>query len=221
MKQVFKYFLAVGIFFLILGISEAIYIYNNRPEVIQAYYLMLAKREASNNNTNKSLYFIKKASDSAIHFTAKRYPDLVPKKYLVELPALNERSEFSQSYLNYVKTVDINHFLSQKKIDLGRIIYHLALIAYRNGQEELTPKLLQIAVYIKPNLVHYHLELANYYLKKGEIQKTDAAITYCYHFEFPKSFCENYYKNNISTNTPDQVGFLEDALKKDYQNYIY
>lgn len=207
--------------FLILGASEIIYIYNNQPTLSSGFFLYLARHYAIKNEITKSLDFLEKASLYQINFKEKSYPDLIPEKYNLSISPADKNSQFNQEYISYIKGLNTNDIFEQKEVDVGRIIYHLSLLAYRGGEEELTPALLQTAVYIKPNLVHYHLELANYYLYIGDAQKAKEAIEFCYSFDFPRSFCENFYQNNISTNTPDNIGFLEDALKTDYQTFDY
>lgn len=208
-------------FFLISSISEIIYVYNNKPALFSGAYIYLSRYYASKGNFDKSFRFLETASNYEVHYQTNKYPNLIPRNFILKPEIPDKNTEFAKDYLEYAKKINIRDYLEQEEIDLGRIVYNTSLIAHKDGEERLTSVFLQTAVYIKPNLVHYHLELANYFLLVGDKNKAEGAINFCYNFDFPKSFCEKYFQEYTSKSVTNSVGFLNDALKSDYKKYNY
>ena len=106
---------------------------------------------------------------------------------------------------------------SSKDYKLAQISYTLGLRAYKNSLPGLTPLFFQAAIYINPELSHFHVELANFYFKKGDEERAKKALDYCQEFTFPGPHCQQYIDNNLRYKVPENVGFLEKAVERHYQ----
>ena len=215
MKHFLKYLLVAGAFVGVLIISEAIYRVNNRPEYLQTFYLILAKREVSSNNIQKSLNFMNKAARGAIDITAKRYPGYIGENYpQVSYDSNNE--DFLKEYRKYFENIPSFILIQDRSYYLARIFYDLGLIAYTSGQKELVIYFWQSAILLVPELSHYHVELANFYLKEGNEEQTKNVLEFCLNFKYASEHCKVYRDNNLYWNFPEDVGFLKEEVKTLY-----
>ena len=215
MKHFLKYLLAAGAFFSFLAISETIFIVNNRAEVIQSYYLILAKREASKNNIQKSLNLMSKAAEGSIEITAKEYPDHVQKNYpQVSYDPISE--DFRKEYRKYFYNIPSLILIQDKTFNLSRIFYDLGLVANKSGEEELVIYFWQTAVFLVPQLSHYHVELANFYLRQEDEELVSKALEFCFNFEYANEHCRVYKDNNLFWKTPEEAGFLKEEVQSIY-----
>jgi len=106
---------------------------------------------------------------------------------------------------------------SLKDYKLAQASYTLGLLAYKYNQPEVVIPLFRTAIYIDPELSHFHVELANFYFKKGDEEQTKKALDYCQKFSFPRIHCQQYIDNNLRHKVPENVGFLEEAVERHYQ----
>jgi len=106
---------------------------------------------------------------------------------------------------------------SLKDYKLAQVSYTLGLLAYKYNQPDIVIPLFRTAIYIDPELSHFHIELANFYFKKGDEEQAKKALDYCQEFTFPGPHCQQYIDNNLRYEVPEKVGFLEEAVERHYK----
>ncbi len=106
---------------------------------------------------------------------------------------------------------------SLKDYKLAQVSYTLGLLAYEHNQPDIVISLFRTAIYIDPELSHFHIELANFYFKEGDKEQAKKALAYCQKFTFPKMHCQQYVDNNLQYEVPEKVGFLEKAVERHYK----
>lgn len=124
------------------------------------------------------------------------------------------------AFLSLILLSEIVYGLNNKSFKdykLAQISYTLGLRAYERSLPGLTLLFFQTAIYINPELSHFHIELANFYFKKGDEEQTKKALDYCQEFTFPGPHCQQYIDNNLRYKVPENVGFLEEAVERHYQ----
>jgi len=184
----------------------------NRPEFAQTFYLILAKREASSDNIQQSLKLLAKAAQGNIDITAKRYPGYIQKNY-PEVSYDSDTENFRNEYRKYLENVPSFILVQDQTRHLSRIFYDLGLVAYKSGEKELVIYFWQTAVFLAPELSHYHVELANFYLRQGNEEQAKKVLEFCFNFKYPNEHCRQYQDNNLFRKTPEEVGFLKKELE--------
>ena len=198
--------------FILIALSEILYILNNKPELISKYYMRHAINSSINSNYQKSVINLIKAANYEIKFQSKKYGNTIPEDYNLKILFSYENKEFIEVLSS--KLVELNIDFDQYWP--AEIFYKLGLIAYNESEFDIAELFLQTAVYIEPDLSHYHVELANYYLTLEEIDKSATVLKYCLNFKSPVKHCQDYYESSFSMNHPEEVGFLEKELEKYY-----
>jgi len=199
------------ILFVLLFGSETLYIIKNGSPSLTRYLVDKSQKSARKENAQTTLSALSVAAKINIFPQAFEYRGLIPIKYnpRVNLPEGN--SQLKEAWLIYIKNLDLN--LSSESA-LARIFYTLGLLAYRNSESDLVIPLWQTAVYLEPELSHYHVELANFYLASADQEKAKYALEFCLKFKFPVKHCQEYIDNSLSKNIPEEVGFLEKGLEE-------
>ena len=100
---------------------------------------------------------------------------------------------------------------------MAKTFYNLGLIAYRKGESAAVVPFFETARNLEPNLSHYHLELANLYLKSGDKSLAQTELDLCFKFQNPQTHCQQYVDNNLAQNRPAEVGFLQKTVEEHYQ----
>lgn len=216
-KSKLFYFIAFVTFILVLLVSEFLYLYQNRPSIITQYYLARARYKLDRSNYESSLMDLTRASNLNINVVAKKYPkDLIPKS---SYPPSNlfENKELKNDYLIFLKSIEVKKY-SQSPENLAKLFYDLTLLSIKFGEPIILAAFLQTAIYLNPELSHYHVELANLYLAAGDKEKSQNVLNYCYNFDFPKTHCRQYNDNNFYWNVPEKIGFLKEAVEAHYKN---
>lgn len=215
-------FMKVSFFFLafllLLILAETIYILNNKPEYIIGYYLNKAQISAVNSDAQEAINFLVKAAKVNIRYNARQYPQLVPSTYNLNFGLPKSNSRPNQAYLDYIQNLDARMLTRSDEKNLGKTFYSLGLLAYENSQTDFIAPLFQTAVYLNPELSHLHIELANFYLKSGDEEKTKSTLEYCKKFIYSKTHCQQYIDNNLHWRVPEEVGFLEKAVEQHYSS---
>lgn len=182
------------------------------------FYLGRAQTAAQDSNIEKALDYIEKAGKIKIAGRAKQYPGLIPSKYSPSFDLLKNNPQLERAYLNYISNLDPKPLFGREDDEAARLFYTLGLLAYINGESDMIIPLFQSAIYLEPELSHYHVELANFYLKLGNKEKSQSSLEYCLKFKHPIKHCQDYIDNNLSTNKIGEIGFLEKELEKYYSS---
>jgi len=205
-------------FLLLLTLSEAIYIFNNKPEYFVLYYLKRAKASAENSEAQEAMNFLLKAAKINIRYNAKHYSQLIPSNYDLNFGLPKSNPRLNQAYLDYIQNLNLGSLTRSGEKDLAKIFYTLGLLAYKNNQAGLVSPLWQTAVYLSPELSHLHVELANFYLNLGDRQKAEILLSYCLKFEYPIKHCQEYLDYILSPGEPNEIGFLEGEFNRYYDS---
>ncbi len=205
-------FVGLGIIF---TISELIYTYNNRPQLFGIFFLWNAKRVVE-NDPQRSLDFVAKGAKININWLSKKYKDLIPKDYETRVTLPSDSELFINEYVKYVQSLDIQKISSTEQIELSKIYYDLALLSFSQNEDKTGKLFLQNAVYLSPDLGHYHVELANYYLLKAEKENANKEIDFCLKFPSPTDQCEEYKKDYFENDIKNDPGFLKEDLTRYY-----
>lgn len=210
-----KILIAVLAMLLLLAISEILFVLNTAPYYVSNFYLRRAVNFAQKSDTQKAANSLLKAAEIEIKYQSNKYDNLIPENYTRNINFSNYGSGFENKYIDYISNLDLN-LKKIEDIKLAKIFYDLAMLAHEEGEEDITIPFLQTAVYIEPELSHYHVELANYYLVLNKRDKSADALKYCLNFEYPVKHCQDYRSGSFSANHPEEVGFLEKELEKYY-----
>jgi len=159
----------------------------NHPDIFNDYILKTARGLSSLSKTDIAFYVLTKGK--------------------IQLPSDPNYKVLVSSYLKE----------SSQKYDLPRIYYDLALASYTNNEKSLTPELLGLSIDIDPDFSFWRVELANYYLSIGQPKVGRKVLDDCMTKEYPKKHCEDYLNNSFNNNQINNVGFLEDSVKKFYE----
>lgn len=196
-------------------LSELLFIYNNRSVYFTEFYSRQAKSFANENNLEKSINSLVKAAKVKIRQNARQYPDLIPNNYQPNINLAEENTKLDETLESYLKGLD-TEVLSE--IGIAKTFYTMGLLAYRSGESNKVIPFFKTAVYLDPELSHYHVELANLYFKSGDEEKTKSTLEYCKKFFYPKSHCQQYIDNNLHQKQPAEVGFLQKAVEEHYKS---
>jgi len=213
--KAFLFFLA---FVALLFLSELIFISQNKSHFLIRFYLNRAQTAAQNSNIENALDYIEKAGKIKIAGRAKQYPELIPSKYSPSFDLLKNNPQLERAYLNYISNLDPKHLFGREDDEAARLFYTLGLLAYINTEPDMVIPLFQSAIYLEPELSHYHVELANFYLELGNKEKSQSSLEYCLKFKNPIQHCQDYTDNNFSKNMSEEAGFLEKELEKYYDS---
>lgn len=116
--------------------------------------------------------------------------------------------EFQDIAKNYLQNIQTSH-------DLPRALYDLSILAYQNNMSDLTPLLLGLATEWDPDFSFWRVELANYYLLKNAGVSAKSVLEECKKLTAPAAHCIDF-ENNLSSFTPQDVGFLSDSVDEFY-----
>jgi len=215
--KVVKYILAGLVFIFILFASEFIYIVNQKNQVYVLYHLFFAQKLVDRLGPQRSLDLIAKGTKINLDKVAKSYSPTLQPNYNPQVDISSMSEEFKQTFVTYVKQLDIRLMASREESDLARVYYTLGLLAYKNNESDLTPRFFQTALLLNPELSHFHIELSNYYLSQGNEEGARGALELCSKFKYANEHCQDYLDNNFFWKVPEQVGFLEKEVKNHYE----
>ena len=216
-KKAFKFLiiaLGVGVFLL----SEFLYLINQRAHIYALYHVALAQKLADNLGPQGSFNLLAKAARINIRKVAKTYREFVPSDDGPEIDISSSSEEFKTAFNLYLEGLDLKKLGDSSEGDMARLFYNLGLLANKNGDFNLVPMFFQTSVYLNPELSHFHLELANFYLKYGDEKKAKSALEFCLKFKFSNEHCKQYLDNNFFWKVPEEVGFWENYIIEHYEN---
>ena len=216
-SKIIKIFLVFLAFLILIFLSETIYTLNNNSPLLTSYYINKAQVSARNSDVDRALSYLTKAAKFNIRYQARQYPNLVPSIYNLNFSLPKTNPPLNQAYFDYIQNLDAESLSYSDGEGPGKIFYSLGLLAYKNNQPDLVVPLFQTAIYIDPQLSHYHIELANFYLMQGDDFRTRRELSYCLKFKNAKNHCQQYIDNNLYWNVPEEIGFLEKAVEAHYK----
>lgn len=215
-KKAFK-FLIISLGVVVFLLSEFLYLINQRPHTYALYHVALAQKLADNLGPQGSFNLLAKAARINIRKVAKTYREFVPSDYSPEIDISSSSEEFKTAFNLYLEGLNLKKLGVSGEGDMARIFYNLGLLANKNGDFDLAPIFFQTSVYLNPELSHFHLELANFYLKNGDEKKAKKALEFCSKFRFANEHCKQYLDNNFLWKNPEEVGFLDSFIKNHYE----
>jgi len=198
--------------------SELVYYLNQKglPYLIPTYYVARAKLALRYSNLETSLTFLERGAYYEIKSKSQYFPNLTPDQYSTQINLSNDNQALSTAFSSYISKLDLLAF--PKKADLSQVYYSLAILAYRNSEEDLVYPLLQTAANINPDLSHLQIELANYYLAIGERKKAEDQIKTCLGFDNSYRHCKEYNDTLFNEGVIQEIGFQEKELEKYFKS---
>lgn len=203
----------VGFFVLIL-LSEFIYRLNNRPQLGVHDYLEMASSSAQKSNVKKTLDYLGKASELRLESEVIKEHPGVEIQSNITIPLIPKNKDIQEAFSSYLKSIDYEEFKKIYASRWARIYYNLGHLAYEQNEPELVVPFWEIAANLGPEWSYFHVELANYYLSQGEIDKARESIGYCMQFQFPKDHCREFLEKNIEAETVEPVGSWEEQINE-------
>lgn len=210
--KIFLVFFALAI--LLIG-SEIVYILNNGPSQIissyTTYHLNRTQAFVQKSNIQQALNHLDKAAGSKLKEVDKKYPNLTLETSVI-IPTLPDNPDLIKAYLGFLRDIDYGYLKEIHASKWAKIYYLLGLTAHKHNELDLVVPLWQIATNLAPEWSYLHVELANFYLTQGEIDKAHSQIEHCLQFHFPKKHCKQFMEENVETNSSVSVGFWEKEI---------
>ena len=219
MKPLLKKLVYPLLFIFVLVLSEFIYIVNvHRQNLISTYAVYSAQGASKRHDIPKTVSSLSWAAQLNIKALPEKYSSLIPQDYQIKLVLPNANDNFENSVANYIESLDLERIARTEEGDLARVFYNLAIISAKEGEDNLDQSFFQTAVFLNPELSHFHVALANYYLLKGNTEKAQEAISFCLKFKNPQRHCKDYRDGSFAQKAPEEIDFLEKELNKYYQS---
>lgn len=211
--KIFLIFFALAT--LLIG-SDIIYILNNDPSRILGYYttyhLNRTQAFVKKSDIQQALYHLNKAAESKLKEVDNKYPDLTLETSVV-IPALPNNPDLIKAYLGSFQDIDYDYLKESYANKWAKTYYLLGLTAHEYNELDLVVPLWQIAASLAPEWSYFHVELANFYLTRGETDKAHSQIEHCLQFHFPQDHCRQFMEENVQTNSPEAIGSWEKQIK--------
>lgn len=193
--------------------SEVVYTYKNDSPFLRNLYLYKAKSESAKNNTDNALKYLFMATKLRINYQAPKYSKLFTKKDFNDNSDIVLKSNYKKDvYIDYLKNLNSDLIVNMTDSDFLILYYNLALIAQDNNYTNDVLPLLKIAMYMQPELSHIHIEIANYYLLNGQLDKAIDQIDECISLVSPRYHCSLYKDNQLKNIVKYPIGFLKDSI---------
>lgn len=192
--------------FFVLFLSELIYQVKNTPRELSGKLLSYAEKLSQRDNVQNTVFLMDVASAVHIQENKHRFSNKGSWQLNSELNKLDKETQNEMTaYLtaNLTKTNAYNY-----NTLLARDYYHLGVIALQNNFDKIGEKLLRQSIALSPDSSFLYMELANLYLRIGEIQKASAVLTECQNFENAKEYCSNYFENYLEAARLSKPGDL-------------
>jgi len=213
-QQILLKLTVVGVWIIsVILLSELAYLirHNEWPKVTVFVWATLSKKQAKDNHADKAWEDLMKAVRINQKFSSSLTDGLVPTSF-----DLTEDKRTKRLALRVINDTQIPILMESEQFNLGILFYRMALDAEQEEWPELTGEFLQQAVYLSPQLGHYHVELANYYKKNDRRDEAYLAIEYCLQFEYPRNQCQKYADEELNADSFYPIGYLRDGLKDYY-----
>lgn len=200
----------------LLIVSDIVYVLNNDssriPGYYTAYHLNRTQVLAQESNIQQALNHLDKAVGSKLKEVDKKYPNLTLETSMI-IPALPDNPDLIKAYLGFLREIDYDYLKESYVSKWAKIYYVLGLTAHKHNELDLVVPLWQVAANLAPEWSYFHVELANFYLTQGEMDKAHSQIEHCMQFHFPQAHCRQFMEENVQTNLPEAVGSWEKQIK--------
>jgi len=193
-------------------LSELIYQINNRSQLGVYDYLNMASTSADKSDIEETIKLLGKASELRLKGEViKEHPD-IEMQSTISTPPLPKDKAVQEEYSNYLKSIDYEELKREDASRWAKIYYSLGLLAYEQNEPGLVAPFWKIAANLGPEWSYFHIELANFYLSRGEPDKAKEQIEFCLQFQNPKTHCSEFMQEHIQTNNAQPVGTWQDKI---------
>lgn len=217
MKRLAKILKVVLLISVLVLLSEIIYMgrRNELSKPLVYYSVNKAKRLASVDRIDEAFSTLKQTAQVNLMFNAYYYGN-IPSKYGGLDGYGIDNQAMKDAFKDIVSELSVGLLMHTEQYNLARLYYELALASYETSDLEFVEPMLQLSVYLSPNLSHYHVELANYYLMQDNYEGFVRTLEYCLEFEYPKEHCAEFRSALDGASRHDEVGFLREEVEKYY-----
>lgn len=109
-----------------------------------------------------------------------------------------------------------DYFEKNDESSLPYVLYKLALISLETKSEHIFPELLEYSISRDPDFSFWRIELANYYLSKGNFDLSEKTLDDCLHLSAPREHCLYYKESIFDSKVPEPAGFLRNEIETFY-----
>lgn len=215
MKKILNITIIVFCFFLLFGVSEIVFIYNNKPELVENYYVWVSQKVV-NLSLKKSVNLIL-ASATRCDIRTRGGFNPYPNEYLVNYVNISKNDILTRDFKEYIQNKKMFNLCEKESYTYQRIFYDLALIAYKDKEPQLFVTLLQLATIIDPGFSYWPVELANYYYSIDNKEKAFAILNMCQQIPNTNLHCSQVETFFNDGNIPFEIGFLKSAVDDIYK----
>lgn len=191
--------------------AEAIYLYNNKGEMVR-WYTKIAKVYVKRSNLNNALVYFNKAAEIRLKEVSSDNPEIFKQSDLKD-PKVADVSNL-ESYIVEVLSPTSSELVAYSTKQWAKSYYKLAVGSYDNGLNDMVQPFLENATLLAPQWSYFHIELANYYQLSDRYEMAVEQIQLCMDQYHPKSDCQNYNENNLKLGQTNSVGFLKETIEK-------
>jgi hypothetical protein len=193
-------------------------VYNNPGQRFVPFLIYLADHQSEKNQASQSLNLINIANYLLIRENTNFYKE--NNLFTHNNPALIKLTDPKEYDLanTIIKSTLNNININDVTDKLSYLDYQLFLAFYNYGDIEMSEKFIKQATFVNPELGHYHVELANFYLTQKKLTQANDAIKFCFNFQHPKNQCEAFL-SNIQANNTEEVGFTKTIFQAKYQPF--
>ncbi len=183
-------------------LSPGFTIYPNIMLDTYVYYL-------EEKDIQKALFFLMELADTSI-----KPIDETSALINYQLTQSPLKKSFLQKHESYLDSVNTSLLLSESQNRLAIVFYNMALISSQNDEENIAEECFNKAIHLSTQWSYFDIELANWYMHKGDRSKALEVILRCQEQKISQKYCKNYYDTNISQGAINPVGFLSDKIKE-------
>lgn len=218
MRKWSVFLVGIVIISLILGV-EGIYIFRNRPdfvlsgmEKIQKNWIFPLVTLSSTEIKLKSLVSLAELRSEQLGEVYK----LIKSRPKMKIPSLEGNDKIELAFEEVLAIVDYNKVFEPNSKELVKLFYLLGLKANEIGEDQMVVPLWEVTLRLAPHWSYFYMELANYYLNRGELEESLKVIDYCLLFDYAKKGCLYYYDNQIVPNRPSEVGAYRGFVEENF-----
>lgn len=191
-------------------ISEIIYSYYNGNPLITYIYVNKAEYSLKNSDYYGFLVNMLKAGRNKIRIDVKKGNLLIDEKKLVF--SYQNNIEFTEQDYQSVNNLNFSDLEMGESGEWSKAFYILGLVNYQPENYLSTIELWNTSIKLNPQWSYFHVELANLFLKQNDRNQAENQIEKCLSFYYPRKDCNDYKKDNLIPNKPENIGFLQKKI---------
>jgi|GEM_PF-4562847 hypothetical protein len=212
-------FLVGIVAFGLILVVEGIYILRNRPDLILMGMVKLQKYQViplvELGSTEIKLRSLVNLAELRSEQMGDVY-ELVKSRSKVDIPSVSGNNKVELVFDEMLSKVDYISLFEPNSKELVKLFYLLGLKANEIGENQMVIPLWEMTLRLAPYWSYFYMELANYYLDKGQREESLEVIDYCLLFEYAKKGCLYYYDNQIVPNRPLEVGAYRGYVEENF-----